>query len=58
MKMRTLLTTFVAASVVAISAISVQAESVKIGFANEVPWAYPGENSCLTSAPMGPNSGI
>jgi len=45
MKMRTLLTTFVAASVVAISAISVQAESVKIGFANEVPWAYPGENN-------------
>jgi len=33
------------ASVTAISALGVQAETVKIGFANEVPWAYPGDNN-------------
>ena len=33
------------ASLVAFSAVGAQAETVKIGFANEVPWAYPGDGN-------------
>ncbi len=43
--MKKTLTAIVAASIVAVSAMSAQAEAVKIGFANEVPWAYPGDNN-------------
>lgn len=47
--MKKMLTTIVVASIAAVSAMSVQAETIKIGFANEVPWAYPGDNN----APLG-----
>jgi len=43
--MRKILATIMVASVTAISALGAQAETVKIGFANEVPWAYPGDNN-------------
>jgi len=43
--MNKLLTTIMAASIGVASAISAQADTVKIGFANEVPWAYPGDGN-------------
>ena len=45
MKPRIALTTIVAVSLTTLSAMALQAETVKIGFANEVPWAYPGANN-------------
>ncbi len=43
--MKKILATIAVVSITAVSAAGVQAEAVKIGFANEVPWAYPGDGN-------------
>ncbi|MFT6659042.1 transporter substrate-binding domain-containing protein [Maritalea sp.] len=45
MKFTTILAAAAAASLTAFSAVGAYAETVKIGFANEVPWAYPGDGN-------------
>ncbi len=45
MNFKTVLAAAAAASLTAFSAVGAYAENVKIGFANEVPWAYPGEGN-------------
>lgn len=45
MKKNVLVKTLAAVGLASVVATSASAESVKIGFANEVPWAYPGDNN-------------
>ncbi|GLQ17696.1 transporter substrate-binding domain-containing protein [Maritalea porphyrae] len=45
MNFKMVLAAAAAASLTAFSAVGAYADNVKIGFANEVPWAYPGEGN-------------